>query len=150
MSDVLEMCDRFIKLSLSNLMQDIFSRFDVRWFVIELNTKEQLYEKGIDSKGKSLGDYAPFTIDRKIDSGLPYDRITLFETGEFYESFEVKVYKEDIEIVANPDKFDTKTGKKSNLYEDFGIDIVGLTDENTVKLQEYLLPLIQAEIMKLI
>jgi hypothetical protein len=33
--------------------------------IIRINTEDQLYEEGVDSLGRSLGDYSVFTIQEK-------------------------------------------------------------------------------------
>lgn len=112
-------------------------------FVIELNTEEQLYLKGVDSTGKLLTNkntgkttYAPLTIQIKREKGGKAARvtnITLFDTGDYYESHEVTVTAQGFEIDADPVKEDT------NLFEEWGEEIVGLTDESLQKLITYLL-----------
>jgi hypothetical protein len=101
--------------------------------IIKLNTIDQLYDKGIDSLSKSLGKYSGFTVEKKKEKGQKYTNITLKDTGDFYKSFKVTVTKKEINISANPLKDD------SNLFDDFGTQIVGLTDENTIKICELIL-----------
>lgn len=93
--------------------------------VVELNTQGQLYDKGIGSDGISLGSYRPFTIDKKIDSGQPTDRVTLKDTGDFYNSVRANFsYNGDIIITADTIKGDT------DLEIEWGKNILGLTDES--------------------
>lgn len=102
--------------------------------IVRLNTIDQLYDKGIDSLGDSLGDYSPFTVRVKVYKGQKTSNITLKDTGEFYDSFDVTVYKDGFTISADAQKED------SNLVEEFGIDILGLTDGSIDKLiREYIL-----------
>lgn len=99
--------------------------------IIGLNTKGQL-EKGINSKGESLasvgGGYSPITIDIKRAKGQPVDRVTLKDTGDFYDTFNVQVREGEIVITANTIKDD------DDLIDRWGSDIIGLTDENLDKL----------------
>lgn len=96
--------------------------------IIKLNTESQLYDQGIDSEGKSLSDigggYSPRTIEIKQEEGQPTDRVTLKDTGEFYRSFRVTFIDGDLLIHANPYKGDV------NLYREWGLNIVGLTQDN--------------------
>ena len=92
--------------------------------IIKLNTIDQLYEKGIDSLSDSLGDYSDFTIGLKRQKGQRTDHITLKDTGDFYNSFRVSVTKSAIVINATTQKED------NDLAEQFGQEIIGLTDEN--------------------
>lgn len=115
-------------------------------YIIELNTKgkptSQLYELGEDSLGRAVGggNYAPSTVEYKFNEGQRFDHITLNDTGEFYRSFRVKPNKKGFTITANPNKDDT------NLFTEYGDEIVGLNKENT----ELLLKKIEPEFNKLL
>ena len=68
-----------------------------------------------------------FTINSKNERGVPVPsdfHITLFDTGQFYSTFVIIPGKDFFEIDANPIR------EESNLFEDFGEDILGLNDEN--------------------
>lgn len=105
----------------------------VRNFIIELNTIDQLYDEGIDSKSISLGNYAPFTIREKISKGQPTDRVTLKDTGDFYKSFDVKVLGNgDVEIVADTIKYGFDGAM--DLTDIYGDDILGLSADSLDKL----------------
>ena len=69
--------------------------------IIRLNTEDQLYEEGIDSQGRSLGEYTPYTIEIKKSKGQRVDHITLKDTGAFYASFKVRATKTDLIIEAD-------------------------------------------------
>lgn len=104
--------------------------------IIELNTISQLYDKGIDSKGDSLGEYSPATIEGtssflgKKQKGQRFDHITLKDSGDFYNSWRAYLdMNSDIQITASPFKTDD-FGHTINLLTEFGEDILGLTDEN--------------------
>jgi len=125
---------------------NIVNNEEVKSFIISLNTEDQLFEKGINSKGVSLKEiggndftasgYSPVTIEIKRRKGGKSGRITnitLYDTGDYYDSHEVEVDESGFEIDANPIKEDT------NLFEEWGEDIVGLTDESLNKLSRFLL-----------
>ena len=126
-----------------------FSLNDVQSFVITLNTgspfssEGQLFQHGIDSEGVSLGDYAPFTIEEKKKKGLPFDRITLYDEGDFYASFEVKQTKDGFYIVA-----ESIVDSGEDLTEQFGNEILGLTDESIEKLGEKVIPYITEHLIR--
>lgn len=105
---------------------------NVREEIVLYNTEDQLWSDGVDSLGNDLGDYQPVTVDIKRSKGQRTDHITLKDTGEFYDSFKVTVQKDSFTINADPQKDDT------NLFDEFGIDIVGLTDENMKGIMEYI------------
>ncbi len=117
-----------VDLELNEVAFKIASEKEVKDLVIRLNTQgektSQLFELGEDSLGDSLGSYSPFTIEKKKKKGQPTNRITLKDTGEFYSSFNVVPYRGGFTIKANPIKED------SNLYDDFGADIIGLNETN--------------------
>lgn len=99
-------------------------------FIISLNQNDQLFDLGIDSLGVSLGKYAGTTIEGtsrfkgKKDKGQRFDHITLLDTGGFYKSFTITVKGGGFIMDANPIK------ENSNLFDDFGEKILGLTKEN--------------------
>lgn len=55
----------------------------------DMITGSQLWDRGIDGDGEKLPGYARTTIRLKIRKGLPYDRTTLFDEGEFHPSITV-------------------------------------------------------------
>ena len=113
-----------INLDQDVIIENILRDEEFQRFIIDLNTEEQLFEKGIDSLGASLGEYTDFTKAVKRIKGQRIDHITLEDTGAFYKSFAVKVQNGGFLIVADGQKEDT------NLLEEYGKEILGLTDEN--------------------
>lgn len=121
-----------IALDVDQLALEIAQQDKFQDLVIELNTREQLFDKGEDSQGVKLvgknivvdGSYSPTTIKIKRAKGQPTNRITLSDTGEFYASFVIKPFKGGFTIDADDEKPD------HDLFDEFGEDIVGLNDEN--------------------
>jgi hypothetical protein len=133
-----EVLNNVIELDVNNIMFMYFHGNEgVKDEVIRLNTDEQLFNKGIDSVGRELesigGSYSDVTILFKRSDGLPFDRVTLFSTGEFYESFIVKAQKDGILIEANT----FKDGQ--DLQNRWGDNIIGLTESSLYELVEYIL-----------
>jgi len=91
--------------------------------ILDMNTQDQLYEKGIYRDGEKLDGYSPFTIHIKKQKGQPTNRTTLRDTGEFHESFYIEYTGDGFEIKAS----DPKT---EELKEHWGVEIMGLSDEN--------------------
>ncbi len=87
-------------------------------------TEDQLFERGIDGLGAKLPVYSPVTVQIKKLKGQPFDRTTLRDTGEFHSSIKVKLQRDGIRIDSDPIKEDT------NLLEEYGEEILFLTDEN--------------------
>jgi hypothetical protein len=102
--------------------------------IIELNTIDQLFNKGIDALGQSLGEYSETSINFY---GKRRGHIQLYDTNEFYESFVVLVRKDSLVIRANT----FKQGEKGtvDLTDRFGDEIIGLTDENLEVITEMIL-----------
>lgn len=95
--------------------------------IIELNTEKQFGEQSVDSTGSPLFNtltqrsvYA--NSDPLGRGGQPYQ---VFRTGEYWDSFQITVGAGIIIINSNPFKTD------NNLFEVYGVDIEGLTDEST-------------------
>lgn len=113
--------------------------------IIELNTQKQLYEKGIDSLGDNIGSYSAKTKQIKSEKGQITDHVTLFDTGEFYESFKVFFSSGNFIISADTIK-DT-----DDLIFKYGSDILGLTDESLSllreKAKEIIIPYIRKKIL---
>lgn len=125
MDGVTKFLEVMTNLDEDELLRSILDREDIREFIIFLNTEKQLFEKGINSLGGSLGIYTQFTIEEKKKKGQPFDRVTLRDTGEFHESWEITVTQQaDLIFDADDEKQDT------SLFEKYGIDILGLTEES--------------------
>lgn len=117
------------RLNIDDLAFQIASTKELQDLVIELNTKDQLFDKGEDSTGRTLesigGAYSPFTVSLKQAKGQPTNRITLFDTGDFYASFRIIPVKgQGFTIDSDTQKDDT------NLIDEWGEDIEGLQDDN--------------------
>ena len=140
---ILDLTDRIAKLDEGLLLRNFVSIPAVQKFILDLNRTDQLFNKGVDSKNKALGIYTPYTINSKEERGVPVPsdfHITLFDTGEFYSTFVIIPGKDFFEIDANPIRED------SNLFEDFGEDILGLNDENLQVLIDFFKETIQLRV----
>lgn len=135
---ILNKLERFTQINETEILQQIFRSTELQELIIELNTQDQLFEKGEDKLGRRLdaigGGYSFYTIALKQQKGQPTDRVTLKDTGAFYDSFKVVVPSgEDyIIIIANP----IKDGKDIN--EEWGGYIIGLQQENIYKVIDYI------------
>ncbi len=145
---VKDIIKRTNELNIDLLMRSLFDDKgdELERFIINLNTQVQLFNQGIDNEGVELsligGGYAPVTIFFKQQRNLPIDRVTLFDTGEFYDSFTVTY--ESVGIVINADTI--KDGK--DLQSRWGSEIVGLTDNSQQRLIEFLYPLVNEWLIK--
>lgn len=118
-------------IDIDAIVRIVLSNPKVQQFIIDLNTKDQLFEKGENRLGIKLesigGAYSLFTIRDKQSKGLPFDRITLFDTGDYYKSHIISLTSSELIIESDPIKGDT------NLYQEWGPEIVGLQEENLNK-----------------
>ena len=120
------------KLEPNKIMEGIISETDIQQKIVDLN-QSQMYDKGVDAVGDSLGDYRAATIvgtndyEGKIDKGQRYDHITLNDSGEFYDSMKVIQGTEAFLITGNTDK------QGFNLLDRWP-DALGLTPESKTEL----------------
>lgn len=116
--------------------------------ILDLNRQNQLFEKGVSSTDVLLsdigGDYSINTIwgvegeyEGKIQKGLPYDRITLFNDGNFYKSFRLVKTGDGFKITADT-RFTGKEGEEVDLEKRWGNNILGLTDESRAQLVDWI------------
>lgn len=94
--------------------------------LIDMNAQDQLFAKGVNRLGVRIDEYrpySPFTIKVKIEKRQPYDRVTLKDTGEFYDSFYVETAEDRFYIKASDEKADW-------LIKKYGAEIFGLTNES--------------------
>lgn len=138
---------RVKSLSVNDLVDELGEHPEFIDLIIELNTKKQLYDRGINSKGESIGDYSLYTKAIKDEKGQIFDHVTLNDTGKFYESFKVYINSQkDFVITADTIK-DT-----SDLIVDWGREILGLTDESLNVLREsaknILIPYVKSVILQ--
>ncbi len=104
--------------------------------IMQLQTQEQMYQ-GIDSKGIDIKPaYADSTIKIKRKKLQPTDRVTLFDTGAFYNSLEI--------IAGENDAVIRTVISYSVFLVDKYADILGLDEENWTKfLENYTIPTIK-------
>lgn len=126
-----ELCQRI------KLLKDVdlwLNSFDARTFeqIKDFIKNDQLKERGIDATGQVIGTYSENTerMNPQKKAGSHY---TLDDTGEFLQSLTIHVFQNYILIDANGDKGEV------NLFDEFGDDIIGLTDENIQKLKVLLI-----------
>lgn len=85
---------------------------------------DQLYS-GVDGYNLNLQPpYAPSTIRRKIRKGQPTDRVTLKDTGDFYESLYIASDENGFYVASTDQKL------YNILRSKYGNPILRLTDEN--------------------
>lgn len=132
--------EQFTRLDLDKIALDIARMSEHSSLVIKLNTRNQLFDKGINSEGKSLssigGGYSLFTLSEAAKDGKPKksrSHVDLHDDGDFYLTFKVEAFRGGFRITADPLKEDT------NLFTRWGENIVGLTKESLDLLTEFYL-----------
>lgn len=114
---------------------------------IENWNRQQLLEgkNSFDVKLSDIGgEYSEFTLS--IHPEKVKDRVNLFDTGEFHESISVKV---DNSLLFTADPFKTnERGETTNLYDRWGIDTIGLNEENFNQLIEQVQNLLILKILE--
>lgn len=148
--DLRKRLEKFRQLDADKMAYDLAKTGNFQDLVVELNIEKQLYDKGEDSKGKKLsdigGDYSPVTMEISKQKGRPKKSesdINLYDTGGFYDSFRVTPFLGGFEIDATT-KFDD-----ADLESDWGIDIVGLNEENLQRIRDEYQDYFQKEIAKI-
>lgn len=94
--------------------------------LIDMNAQDQLYAKGVNRLGVRIDEYQPYrplTIQVKIEKRQPYDRVTLKDTGEFYDSFYVETAEDRFYVKASDEKTNW-------LIKKYGAEIFGLTNDS--------------------
>jgi hypothetical protein len=149
---VKKILDNALALDENKIINQILSNKSFQEFIIDLNTEGQLFDKGINSLGVKLSDigglYSPVTIELSKAKGRPKksaSSINLFDTGDYYKSFKIVLFNDSFDIVSDPIKND------SNLFDDWGKEIEGLTEENLQKvidaIRSKIIPIIRARIL---
>lgn len=124
-------------------MEKVFEDGGVKKEMVELN-QEQL-QQGKESDGSLTGNYSTTSVEKY---GKPNGPITLYQTGEFYDSMQSVAEKDQAVIEAN-------TIKEVDDYKDQGLTIdlldrfpkaLGLDEESVSEIRDTALPIIQQEV----
>lgn len=143
MDKLIQLAKRAAKLNenKNTLINHVLSIKEVQDLIIWLNQEVQLFQKGINADGDIIGFYSLSTqlINPQKVAGTPY---TLKDTGAFFDSFNIELGENEIYITANPIK------GKDNLFEKYGEDILGLTNESkdilSIPVQDFLMEKVKA------
>ena len=108
--------------------------------IIDLNT-EQLFT-GLDANKQAITpSYRPLTITIKRQKGQPTNRVTLKDTGDIYDGFEVRFDKEYFAIFSNDDKAE-------KIERKYGKDIFGLDQDAMFEIAQNIKPDLQKAFRK--
>lgn len=128
----------------NELFIEIMSLEDTQEFIVKLNT-DQLRWKYINSDGVLLskigGGYSDSTLKKGKKAGK--FKVDLYDTGQYHESFRItNIGSSGFEITSDPNKGDT------NLLDEWGTEIEGLTFESLDKAARFLIQRYQLVIRK--
>lgn len=149
MKALMKLAERAAALDESKILNAILANTHLQQEILDLNRIGQLFNKGIDSEGRRLSDvggpYANLTLRLAEEKGRPKksrEDINLHDTGEFYRSFYIVLGSKEFYIEA-----DTLKPGPTDLKEEWGEDILGLTqeskDELTTWIRELLVPMVR-------
>ena len=139
MDELRKLINTFLALNEDDLLNEVLSMPETKQYILDLNLQEQLFKKGINADGQTLGVYSPTT--EKLSKGRKKagSHYTLKDTGEFYKSVFIKNNPTYFEIEENYAVFDI-------IYK-YGSTILGLTAENLEKLILFVTPKLQTLIL---
>jgi hypothetical protein len=125
-SDYLEKVMR-VQSQIGNEVDDIVRSKEEE--ILNLNREDQLFDKGIDTNGLLLGQYAK-TLNGST-RGYPKtqgDPFNFYDTGSLFSNFSLLSKGNDNKVVI--ENSDSKVGLLTKQYGEF----IGLTEENKYKL----------------
>jgi len=147
LNDLVQIAEALSKIKASVILRRVLRRPDVQSFIINLNTEDQLKKRNENSLGVKLyqigGEYSVETL---IIKGVrDPKKITLFDTGDYYESFAViPLINGDFEIQSN------STIHGDDLKDRWSDEIEGLNKINLAKVNIYISEKIIEEIESLL
>ena len=120
----------------------VFQNNEVQTFVLDLNRIGQLFEKGIDGDGSIIGLYSQTTeaLNPSKKAGTPYN---FKDTGEFFESYVLKIYDDGFTIKAD-------TIKEEDDLLDYSKTLLDLTNQSKNEIIKKIIPFIIQETRKII
>lgn len=134
-----ERLDKLKSLNQGQMFFNAVSDKRVQDFILFLVQYGQLFSRGINEFEEIIGRYSELTeqINPEKVAGTPY---TLKDTGEFFDSMFVTPNSESFIIDGNGIKYGKtlKNGQVvetiTNLFEEFGDSIIGLTEDHKEQL----------------
>ena len=123
----------FKKLNINEAVREALKVHAVQ--IEGLNLKQ--LNQGIDSTGDRITpNYTDYTVQRKVEKGQPTDRVTLKDTGDFYESIFIEVFKNAFQIDATDEKTE-------GLKYKYGNEVLGLTQEHIKEVARIIKPTLE-------
>lgn len=95
------------KLNSNKILKTVFDNKLLQAQILDLNTQDQMYERGVDAQGDLLGEYSAYSklyknfIAGGLGNDTRSDHKTYKDTGFFYRSFRFKNFKDGFYIKAD-------------------------------------------------
>lgn len=139
---------KLFEWDLYKMLDEVFKQSEVQDTMIDFN-QDQLQD-GTDALGQTIvtiggSPYRQKTVIAKRKKGQPTNKVTLYDTGEFYKTFKVQFVNQGYEITADFEKED------GSIYDNFTsqYDFMGLDTESLTELvMEVVLPRLGTMIRK--
>lgn len=143
-----ELLNKATRITFADVWKEVFKDEQFKTEILDWIRWEQLYNEGVDEFGQIIGTYSRYTeiLNPEKQEGTPY---TLYDTGEFYNSMMIEVFDDYIEINADGLKVD-EFGQTTDLFEEYGYEIIGLTEESKTKLATELIERFNIEYKRLL
>lgn len=125
-----------MRLDENEIVRASLDNTQIQHDIVSLN-REQLYEQGVFADGKPTGQYAPFTLNYKINEAgalgrdTKTDHVTYKDTGQLYESMRFNNGTDEFTITGNTVKEGVDLQQRDG-------DVIGLTDQSKAEVSRYL------------
>lgn len=129
---ILNNLQKKLDVDIYKLLDEVFKQNQIQSTMVEFN-QDQL-QSGYDALNQKINTiggspYRAYTVKRKKKKGQPTNIVTLYDTGEFYETFKVRIVKDGYEIIADFQKGDESILDNFTSNFDFlGLDLEGQTE----------------------
>lgn len=143
-----ELLNKATRITFADVWKEVFKDEQFKTEILDWIRWDQLYNEGVDEFGQIIGTYSRYTeiLNPEKQEGTPF---TLYDTGEFYNSLMIEVFNDYIEINGDGLKVD-EFGQTTDLFEEYGYEIIGLTDESKEKLAQELIERFNIEYKRLL
>jgi hypothetical protein len=143
-----ELLNKATRVTFADVWKEVFRDEQFKVEILDWIRWDQLYNEGVDEFGQIIGTYSRATemFNPEKLEGTPF---TLYDTGEFYNSMMIEVFDDYIEINGDGIKVD-EFGQTTDLFQEYGYEIIGLTDESKEKLAQELIDRFNIEYKRLL
>lgn len=143
-----ELLNKATRITFADVWKEVFRDEQFKTEILDWIRWDQLYNEGVDEFGQIIGTYSRYTeiLNPEKQEGTPY---TLYDTGDFYNSLLITILDDGIEINGDGLKVD-EFGQTTDLFQEYGYEIIGLTEESKTKLATELIERFNYEYRRLL